>query len=319
MKTSRRRGRFFSVATATLSLLVSGLLLPPGAGAWPSFFDEFTGKYPAWPHQSQPNSCLVCHAPYTVPPGPTKNFNPYGAAFNLQANKYADTQAALAAIAGLESDGDGVPNEVEILFATFPGNPASKPGVPGGVKASDAAFEDKVQVAWSAYTNATFQLYRAADSPDGTKAQIAKTPNTQFADTSAVAEKTYYYWIKACHGAWCTDFSAPDAGTKKVAAAPPSQPGSIRRGPVISLAVPIPGSARLVAPKVTMGMTYVSVNQSSNPPKTIFKSFDPPQQSAMVEGGYYTFTGGKVTVMVKFKNTGKANSKPISRGLISGK
>ncbi|MBI4628565.1 MAG: hypothetical protein HY729_07640, partial [Candidatus Rokubacteria bacterium] len=128
-------------------------------------------KYPTWPNQSQPKSCEVCHAPYAVPPGPTKNFNPYGAAFNLQANKYANLQAALATIAD------------QILFGTFPGNPGSKPGVPGGVKASDATFEDKGQVTWSAYTNAAFHLYRATDSPDGTKAQITSTSSTQYADT----------------------------------------------------------------------------------------------------------------------------------------
>ncbi|MBI2494457.1 MAG: hypothetical protein HYV94_20510, partial [Candidatus Rokubacteria bacterium] len=245
---------------------------------------------------------------------PNAPLNPYGKAFQQakQGNPTA-IAAALGAIAGQDSDGDGVPNEAEILFGAFPGNPGSKPGVPGGVKASDATFEDKVQVAWSAYTNATFQLYRAADSPDGTKAQIAKTPNTQYADTTAAAGKTYYYWIKACHGAWCTDFSAPDAGTKKeVAAAPPSQPGLISRRREVSPALGS-GFSR-IATKATIGMTFVSVNQSSNPPKTISKSFDPPQQSAMVEGGYYTFTGGKVTVMVKFKNTGKGDSKPMTAG-----
>ena len=310
MKTSGRRNRFLSVATVTLGLLLTGLLLPQDAAAVPSYFEEvFVVKYPTWPHTSQPQSCTLCHA--TFPP--TAQFNPYGNAFKA-AKQGASPAAALAAIAGPDSDGDGVPNEVEILFATFPGNPGSKPGVPGGVKASDATLEDKVQVAWNPYTNATFQLHRAADSPDGTKAQIASTSSTQYADTSAVAGKTYYYWIKACHGAWCTDFSAPDAGTKKVAAAPPSEPGSIARKREVSPAAVRGGFTQRVAPKVTMGMTYVSVNQSSNPPKTIFKSFDPPQQSAMVEGGYYTFTGGKVTVMVKFKNTGKANSKPMTAG-----
>lgn len=316
MDTSGRRDRFLSVAVVTLLLLFSGLLLPHGVGAWPQYLDNlddpsngFIGKYPTWPYKSQPTGCLTCHT--TFPP--TAQFNPYGNAFKA-AKQGPNVQAALAAIAGQDSDGDGVPNEAEILFGTFPGDSKSKPVTPGGVKASDATFEDKVQVAWNPYTNATFQLHRATDSPDGAKAQIASTSNTQFADTTAVAGKTYYYWIKACHGAWCTDFSAPDAGTKKVAADQPSQPGSIRRGPVTSLAVPIPGSARLVAPKATMGIISLSVSQNTPQTKTASKSYDPPQQGAMVEMGYYTATGGNTRVTVKFKNTGKAKSSPMTAG-----
>lgn len=316
MKTSGRRNRFLSVATVTLVLLLSGLLLPHGVGAWPQFLDNldessngFIGKYPTWPYKSGPTGCLTCH----MSPPPNAPLNPYGKAFQQakQGNPTA-IAAALGAIAGQDSDGDGVPNEVEILFGAFPGNPASKPVTPGGVKASDAAFEDKVQVAWSAYTNATFHLYRAADSPDGTKAQIASTSNTQFADTTAVAEKTYYYWIKACHGTWCTDFSAPDAGTKKVAAAQPSKPDWSARA--LSGPIAARGFTQRVAPKLTMGMTSVKVYQNSNPPKTYYKSFDPAKQNAMVEVGYYTLLGGNTKLMVIYKNVGSGNSVPMTAG-----
>ncbi|MBI4627420.1 MAG: hypothetical protein HY729_01815, partial [Candidatus Rokubacteria bacterium] len=171
----------------------------------------------------------------------------------------------------------------------------------------------KVQVTWSAYTNAAFHLYRATDSPDGTKAQITSTSSTQYADTSAVAGKTYYYWIKACHGAWCTDFSAPDAGTKKeVAAAPPSKSGLIARAREVSPA--LRGSVQRLAPKATMGMTSVKVYQNSNPPKTYYKSFDPAQQNAMVEVGYYTLLGGNTKLTVIYKNVGSANSAPMTAG-----
>lgn len=247
METSRPRDRFLCFATVTFLLLVSGLLLPQGVGASPSYFDDlgstndFVGKYPTWPHTSQPNSCLVCHA--TFPP--TGQLNAYGNAFKAVKTGTAVT-SALTAIAGQDSDGDGFKNEFEILFGKFPGNSGDKPSLPGGVNASDGTFTDKVQVSWNAYPNATFELHRA-DSPDGPKTKIASPSSTQHADTTAVAGKTYHFWVKACNSAGCTDFSTPDAGMKKVAAADPGQQGQsrfTRRQQTPIQQIPIPGPSR---------------------------------------------------------------------------
>ena len=90
--------------------------------------------------------------------------------------------------------------------------------------------------------------------------------------------------------------------------------GSIARAQGTSSAVQIRGSARAVAPKVTMGMSSVKVHQNSNPPKTYSKSFDPAKQNAMVEVGYYTLLGGNTKLTVIYKNIGPGNSKPMTAG-----
>jgi hypothetical protein len=215
--------RIVTVLVVPLWLLVAALVLPQDANAWPGYFDDyFIAKYPSWPHQSQPGSCLVCHTILAVPPAPMPR-NAYGLAF-AAAKAGSNPAAALTAIAGQDSDGDGVPNEVEILLGSYPGNAASKPAVPGGVSASDATFADRVQLAWSPYPNATFQVHRG-DSVAGPQALLASPSSSPYADTTAVPGKTYYYWLKACRGAWCTDLSAPDAGMRKVAEAPPQPAG----------------------------------------------------------------------------------------------
>jgi len=76
--------------------------------------------------------CSYCHlleypnARYKtgVPKSPADTLNAYGADF-LKAGR---TAAALAAIAGKDSDGDGAANAAEIAELRYPGDPASRPG-----------------------------------------------------------------------------------------------------------------------------------------------------------------------------------------------
>jgi hypothetical protein len=75
----------------------------------PGYLTDFRTAYPT----TALNSCTVCH---TSPP----TLNPYG-------NAWLASGYDFAAIAGLDSDGDGFSNIAEIQAGTYPGNAASKP------------------------------------------------------------------------------------------------------------------------------------------------------------------------------------------------
>lgn len=78
------------------------------------------------------NACDTCHLVIhpdesltgAVPVTYADTLNPYGKAY-LDAGR---TKAALEAIAGADSDGDGATNAAEIADLKYPGDPASKPG-----------------------------------------------------------------------------------------------------------------------------------------------------------------------------------------------
>src|SRR6266849_9224853 len=84
------------------------------------------------------NDCRTCHLP--DPPGSADNsepsakpHNPFGARLKAvkselrKADKKTSIAARLEAIANEDSDGDGVPNWVELLSGHFPGDPKDKP------------------------------------------------------------------------------------------------------------------------------------------------------------------------------------------------
>src|SRR5262249_4451627 len=81
------------------------------------------------------NDCRTCHLP--DPPGeadPTdKPHNAFGARLKAvgkelrKAGKRADIAARLLAIADEDSDGDGIPNLLELLSGHFPGDKDDKP------------------------------------------------------------------------------------------------------------------------------------------------------------------------------------------------
>jgi C1A family cysteine protease len=86
------------------------------------------------------------------------------------------------------------------------------PSSPTNVQASDGTFPDRVQVTWTASAGATsYTVYRTA-STLGIKQALGSTPDTAFDDTTALARKTYYYWVKASGNYGTSSFSANDAG-----------------------------------------------------------------------------------------------------------
>ena len=86
------------------------------------------------------------------------------------------------------------------LLSISGGVNASSIPAPTGVSASNGSYTSYVQVSWdSVSSTATYAIYRST-SENGTYLQIADSPSSPYNDTSAVAETTYYYKIKACTG-----------------------------------------------------------------------------------------------------------------------
>jgi fibronectin type 3 domain-containing protein len=90
--------------------------------------------------------------------------------------------------------------------------------IPVNLQASDGTYTDKVLLTWDAVSGATtYDVYRATSSGD-TKTLLGSPISPTFDDTSATPGVTYYYWVKTCVDANCSDFSLPDAGWRNLSA-----------------------------------------------------------------------------------------------------
>jgi|GEM_PF-4607848 len=80
-------------------------------------------------------------------------------------------------------------------------------GAPSNVQASEGTYSDKVLVTWNSVNGATsYRVYRANNS--GSTPVYRTTVNTiSYSDTSVTDETTYAYWVKACDGSSCSDYS----------------------------------------------------------------------------------------------------------------
>jgi M6 family metalloprotease-like protein len=88
------------------------------------------------------------------------------------------------------------------------------PPAPTNVSASDRIYADRVEVTWTASPWATsYTVYRSTSSGNlARKTALGTTQNLSFDDTTAVPNKTYFYWVKATNANGTSGFSAPDAG-----------------------------------------------------------------------------------------------------------
>ncbi|MBC7093720.1 hypothetical protein H5T53_06935 [Candidatus Bipolaricaulota bacterium] len=94
------------------------------------------------------------------------------------------------------------------------------PPAPIGVAASDGIYSDKVVVSWQAVARADrYRVYRA-ESEDGSYIEIGQSTTTTYQDTTVAVNVTYWYKVKACNAAGCSDFSAPDSGYAQGAGVP---------------------------------------------------------------------------------------------------
>jgi len=121
-KRERRKVRAFLVSIGSSLLLVAGFLAfthwSTAQANTPDINNVHT-RYPAMVG-TRIDSCSLCHTS-SIP-----SLNPFGTAYKSNGRSLA----ALAAIEGLDSDGDGSTNLQEITALTFPGDPGDKPAAP---------------------------------------------------------------------------------------------------------------------------------------------------------------------------------------------
>ena len=104
------------------------------------------------------------------------------------------------------------------------------PAAPTGVSATDGTYTDKVRVTWNASSGITgYELYRNTSNTTTGAILLYSPPSgwTYYDDTSAVVGTTYWYFMKACNGAVCSDFSAGDSGYRQGAVTVPSVPTGV--------------------------------------------------------------------------------------------
>jgi len=88
---------------------------------------------------------------------------------------------------------------------------------PVALSASDRTSSNAIDLTWiDVYGATTYQVYRSTGSSRLTL--IASVASTSYSDRSAAAITTYTYWVKACNGSRCSDFSLPDNGQRNLPA-----------------------------------------------------------------------------------------------------
>jgi hypothetical protein len=92
---------------------------------------------------------------------------------------------------------------------------AAPPPPAANVQASDGAHTDKVQVTWDSVSGADYYEVYQATSADGAWVQLGSPSSTRYDDTAAVVGTVYYYSVKACNEAGCSDLSEPDTGYRR--------------------------------------------------------------------------------------------------------
>ena len=93
----------------------------------------------------------------------------------------------------------------------------AKPPAPTGVAASDGTFTNKVLVSWKASSGAAaYEVWRGASNKTNAAGLLGEAAATSYADTTAVAGTTYYYWVRARNAAGLSGFSGANAGFQAV-------------------------------------------------------------------------------------------------------
>ena len=78
-------------------------------------------------------------------------------------------------------------------------------------------------VSWNAVAGATvYQIWRSTTNNSATATQIATDNASPYADTTAAASTTYFYWVRATGPCGTSGFSNSDAGSRGTGSAPAS-------------------------------------------------------------------------------------------------
>lgn len=107
-------------------------------------------------------------------------------------------------------------SNLTILKYIYQKPPIVIPGVPTGLTASDGTYTNRVEVNWNTVSGATsYQVFRATSST-GTPTHIATPSSAAHTDTAVTPGVTYWYWVKACNSAGCSNYSAADTGYAQI-------------------------------------------------------------------------------------------------------
>src|SRR5438128_1204932 len=157
MRPGRREALLFSMALlACLAAPFAAQSRPPHKRA----LADYLGPY----FSAKLNDCRTCHVPDQGEAGPfvaeQKPHNPFGARLKAvkrelsKAGKSTSIAARLHAIAEEDSDGDGVPNLLELLTGHNPGDPNDKPTdaeITAGRKLLAEFLKNKTDYPWSPF------------------------------------------------------------------------------------------------------------------------------------------------------------------------
>jgi len=188
-----------------LALLVIALIVGmfSMAHAVPSHLDKFNTKYGT--AGSALDTCILCHGPSGPP------LNPFGADF---LNRTKGNLTFNAKLEGLDSDGDGFTNIVEINARTFPGDATSHPSTPPPPsdkkppKITSFMMPNTSNSLTVSVTTLTatdnvgvtgYLVKESSTPPTASDAEWNPTPPTQYTFASA-GKKTLYAWTKDAAG-----------------------------------------------------------------------------------------------------------------------
>ena len=88
------------------------------------------------------------------------------------------------------------------------------PSPPTGLSASQGTNAELVHLIWAASETARYYIvYRNnTNSHEGEQALADNVTTCSFDDKNAITDNLYYYWVKACNSAGCSDYSSPASG-----------------------------------------------------------------------------------------------------------
>ncbi len=86
------------------------------------------------------------------------------------------------------------------------------PSVPGELTVTVGEFADRVRVVWGPVAEATgYEVWRST-SATGAYQLVATTGHCAYDDTGVIPETTYWYKVRACNRAGCSQFTPPQSG-----------------------------------------------------------------------------------------------------------